>query len=657
MLIYLAELSHTGRGPVPRVVPLATGYIAAATIKMFPEVKVRIFRDPQKLLTAARQNSPDIVGFSVYHWSERLAGFCAGKIKTEFPLVVTVAGGASIDDHDASLKSFLINNPQFDYGVLGQGENGFTNLVKKYLDGSLLEMKEPVGGCAFVDPDGRMVKGDYAIPDLSDLPSPYLDGLLDDFLILGYEPIIQTMRGCPYGCTYCVSGKRSWNKIRAFSLERSFAEMDYIRRLTRSDKLIVADENVGILGDRDVALAERIIAMHQEHGYPQRLYHYTSKIITSQVKKIAILLAPIGQFTMSFQTLDERVRKEIARKSVDWEMFVDYVDWAGRYNIASVTELIFGFPGESADGYISGMERLISTGVNRVYSYNLRLLSGTALATEESREKYGFVTLFRATEGGFGTYDGEIVSEAEEVVISSLSFGESDYFTVRKYGLFLELALGRGYLSDLINFLRKIGLSGEKIVRYLAEEQFDGQPNLRQVVLEYEKRVKEELFYRADDCEKHIRSLVSAGGEVPESKLNLIFTGKIVLNDRVRKELLEAVKLIILKWGTAANIQKIVTDYVDNIVEKRILCFKEDEANEVVTGTNVPVEYLPLKHTETNKVIQSKDIFTIKMQLPEDYKRHRKELKIGSDPDEASLQRIFMTVGRFGLLRHCELFD
>ena len=52
------------------------------------------------------------------------------------------------------------------------------------------------------------------IMDLSEIPSPYLSGRLDEFLDGKLLPITQTNRGCPFTCTFCTEGQRYWTKVR-----------------------------------------------------------------------------------------------------------------------------------------------------------------------------------------------------------------------------------------------------------------------------------------------------------------------------------------------------------------------------------------------------------------------------------------------------------
>ena len=64
---------------------------------------------------------------------------------------------------------------------------------------------------------------------LDQIPSPYLMGSMDKFFDNEeLAPMIETVRGCPYACTFCCWGDPSVNKLRQFSVDRVKAEIDYI---------------------------------------------------------------------------------------------------------------------------------------------------------------------------------------------------------------------------------------------------------------------------------------------------------------------------------------------------------------------------------------------------------------------------------------------
>ena len=45
-----------------------------------------------------------------------------------------------------------------------------------------------------------------ALDDLNEIPSPYLNGMLDEFFDDRWMPVLETNRSCPYRCTFCAWG-------------------------------------------------------------------------------------------------------------------------------------------------------------------------------------------------------------------------------------------------------------------------------------------------------------------------------------------------------------------------------------------------------------------------------------------------------------------
>ena len=651
MIVYLAELSHTGMGRSPNVVPLAAGYLAAFAKKYLPGLDIAIFRDPNLLLQTVEAKRPDIVGFSVHLWSERLSDFCAQKIKEISKNTVIVAGGPSVDDTDPEILRFMRLNRSFDVCIPNEGEIPFLRLLEHIRANGGLLKEQKIEGCATISSDGSLVRGKYIIPDLKEIPSPYLSGFLDGFLEDGYDPIIQSMRGCPYGCKFCVSGTSSWNKLRAFGLDRVFEEFEYIKKRTKSNYLILTDENLGIMGERDVRLAEYMIDSYNSGSFPRRLYFYSAKIITGYVLKAVEILAPIGEFGMSFQTLNEHVKKEIRRTNITYEKFLEYVKWAAQRKIPTSTEMIFGFPYETVDSYIKGIEQLIVSGVDRVYSYNLRLFSGIDLACEESRKKYEFKTLFRLPERTYGCYGGSFVTETEEVVVGSNSFDYADYQKIRKYGLFLELSSGRGYLRELIGIMLKLGLPGEKLVIFLAGYKYDGHPNLFPIVRAYEEMAKGELFATPEECISYAHKIFSSGKPLPEVKLNMIYVGKLILDTAARSEFLAILKDFIRSHCSSQRQIDFFNDYLDGVFINQIVTFDPHEERSVTVKTRVRLDRIEQNDYSSVDDLLGKDPFSVRLDLHEDAVNFLKHKHLLTSNDDATLQDIYMSVSKFGLLR------
>lgn len=382
-----------------------------------------------------------------------------------------------------------------------------------------------------------------------------------------------------------------------------------------------------------------------------QLYYYTAKIITDHVLKVVETLAPIGGFGISFQTLNEDARKEIKRTNIKYDQFLKYIQWAKERKIVSSTEMIFGFPGETVDSYIKGLEKLLLSGVDRISSYNLRLLNGIDLSTQAYRDKYQFKTMYRLPERTFGCYDGTVVIEKEEVVVGSYSFSYDDYLEVRRYGLFLELSSGSGYLSELIQLMVKFDLPGEKIVRYLANHKFNSYPTLASLMSEYLIMSKRELFETSELCTEYFQGLLYKGMQVPEVKLNLIYTGKIMLDANTRTEFFNIVKEFV---RTITNEKKQVDffiEYIDNILALQVVSFNTNEVAIIHGQTKIRVDKIDQNNYTSMDDLLTHAQMSIEFTLHQDAVDFIKKKPLCNINDEVTLQNIYMSISRFGLLR------
>lgn len=643
VIIYLAEFLHTGAGGrTPNTVPLAVAYIASYTMKVFPEAEITLFRNPDEFMASVRKRRPNVVGFSAQLWSENLARTYAAKIKKHDPTIITVVGGSSIEDITVEIERYLEANPAFDVVIPNEGEIPFASLIRHIKEYGRIPCDAPIEGCCTRGSDGKMLRGSYALPDPKEIPSPYLGGFLDRFLAEGFEPIVQTMRGCPYSCSFCVSGSPLWSKLRAFDLERIFAEIQYIHPRTSSSYLILTDENFGVLKERDVQVARFIADHSKKTGFPGHLYYYSAKIVTPSVLEIVNVLNGLGMFGISFQTLDENVRKEIRRVNVKYAKFEEYINWAKSSGIPTSTELIFGFPGETVAGYIDGLERLIVSGVDQINSYNLRLFNGIDLATQGSRAKYQYKTKFRLPERNFGIYEGDTIAEFEEIVTGSHSFDYNDYLMVRRYGFFLEVCSGCSYFTQFMRLMIKLGLRGEKLIAYLSGYDYARFSELGLIVAQYMIAARRELFENTEALQEYLQRMLDAGQEPPEVKLNFIYTGKIIFQSTICKQFFAVVKQFVESQTSDEKLRNLLFDYLDNILLPRIVTFSSGEPDVVEAYSGIDLSRL-----ENDRFNSAADLLLPRpdrliFELHPEIRRFKAKMPACEADSDAVIQDIFM---------------
>lgn len=353
--------------------------------------------------------------------------------------------------------------------------------------------------------------------------------------------------GCPYQCHFCVSGTTEWNELRGFDLDRVKAEIDYALSRSGSKDLILTDENWGVLGDRDVELARFIMGRSRAAGSPSRLYYYTAEVVTDAARAIVETVAPIAwlsEFTMSFQTLNPLSRAAIKRTNIGLDQVAFNVRWARERDIQTASEMIYGLPYETPETFFGGVERLGGDeGIDRLILFPLMLFPGIDLAAQSVRERYGIQTRFRLADNGYGAYDGgQLVSaEAEEVVVATRWASREDFFTVRRYGLFHEVAKARRYLSELLVLSGEIGVAGHGVLRHLARADYSPYPALASLLADHRGEAEAELKPSREEVRQEVTRRLKLGREVTGVRLNLVYLGKLMSSAAAARELMEVV--------------------------------------------------------------------------------------------------------------------
>lgn len=196
---------------------------------------------------------PDYLGLSATTISITNAARIAAGVKAALPNVVTVVGGAHVS---AAPERTLTAFPSFDYGIAGEGETAFFEMLDRLERGASVA---DVAGVAWRD-DARVTANPRApyIDDLDALPTPAWD-LLPDFphrfqpTLFGYPrtPVatLITSRGCPFTCVFCdrsTSGRkgRLHGVERVVSLCRELAERGARHILFLDDLFTVRKQRV-----------------------------------------------------------------------------------------------------------------------------------------------------------------------------------------------------------------------------------------------------------------------------------------------------------------------------------------------------------------------------------------------------------------------------
>lgn len=532
-----------------KVVPLGIGFIGQyAKQKFGNNIKISLYKKVEKFFEDAIENPPDVVGIALYYWANYLNKSVVKKLRKLFKdKVKIIIGGPSIDSDKFQQKIFLQEMfPEADAIVINEGEIAFSNAIENILSKNLFD--EPIDGISFLN-HGEIISGKPigTSTDLSLLGSPYLSGLLDDFLDDEYQPLIQTSRFCPYTCAFCVSGKNR-GKLRGFPLEQVYEELKFISKKfsNRPHHLLrIADENFGIL-KRDIEIAEEIVRCKEKFGFPERLFFYNDKRFTEISRKIVEIAGDMCQYglTLALQTENPDTLKAINRRNVTDQEIDDAIDWARKLNMPTTTELIFGLPFETKSSFIDLMNKSIDRGFDTILVNMLFIMDGIELNRPDQRKKFKLNTKIRPLSSSYGYINGEFVAEHEEVVTSSETFSEKEFFEVRKISFMFFAVFSVGFQKWFFQFIKNnnknIKLT-DIFYHFMNSDLSQKWPKKYLKFLnDFDTAIRSELFDTREEMIEHLKKIYkNNNNNVGEpTRLNINFSSRLIY---LEKEWLEDV--------------------------------------------------------------------------------------------------------------------
>lgn len=583
--IYLADLVYDTL-KTNYVVPLNVAYLAAyAKKKYVDDVDIRIFKYPHELERSIKSAPPDILGLSNYSWNERLNQVFLRLVKRVNPNVVTVMGGPNIRTDRDGIKAYLSSHDSLDYYILFEGEVPFSNLIEQVLNGAVAS-KPPIGcaglikGRLYFEPIDPKKK-----PKEIDYPSPYLAGLLDEFLAdPNMIPLFETNRGCPFACTYCSWGIAALSKVRKRSLDQIYDELDYVvQKSAKQVNWIFGDANFGIL-DRDLDIAKKINRIMNDNGYPIGVTLWHSKNTSKRNIEIAKTIRD-GEGYIAIQTTDPAVLEACGRGNIQFKHIKAQVDFYKGNGLEVATDVLIGLPNETAQSHLNTLISAFNLGFGKINPYNIRMLPGSQYETATDRLKYGVKTKFRPIFGAYGIYDGQRVFEIEESVRATRDMAEPELDDFKVLHWLIDFCWNIGICKPILRLAQEHEINPALALHELSSSKHPLLANLfsrmkEQSMSEWRASKKETIaFYEKHEHFLELESFV---------KLNQLWVATIFQDSNVTSTLLSELKRVITAEMIAKQIKTNGTlDRLADIVSKLVcvdLLQPEFSVREKVSG-------------------------------------------------------------------------
>ena len=405
---------------------------------------------PEKVIELL--DNPFMVLFSCSVWNTEYNKTVAKAIKEAYPSCLITFGGHNVSNNE----NYLRDNDFIDFLTHRFGEEPTEGILESLATGKSLD---EIPNISYRNEAGEIVTTAYAPQTGTDYPSPYLEGTFDEILKddIVFSALFETNRGCPNSCSFCDWGSLK-SKVRLFPMERVFAEIDWF--VEHKIEFVFCTDGNFCLFNRDEEIADYIVHCKNTYGYPKMFRVCFTKNKFDFVFDIGTKFFKNGldkAQTLSFQSMNEQVLKNVGRKNISTEKFRELMLKYNEINISTFSELILGLPGETYETFCEGVNILIENGQHYAINiYPCELLPNAEMGQKAYQEKFGIKSTrvpFKLIHSNEGQKKDDIV-EYSEYITSTDAMSEEEWAKSLLFASYIQGLHNLGLLRALAIYYR-----------------------------------------------------------------------------------------------------------------------------------------------------------------------------------------------------------
>ena len=411
---------------------LAVWYLKASCSAVGIDTKVMEFsinQTTENVYSEIMKQSPEVLCFSVYIWNVEFIKKLCDDIKKVSPRTVIILGGPEVTYNSAEI---LEQNSCIDFCICGAGERSLAELLQRI---ELGKSVNDIDGVSYVC-NGEIVSRGISKVSFCDTVSPYTEEMLS--FCSGKIFYYESSRGCPFGCSYCLSSCD--DGVMYLSVSRVFEELTAI--VKAGYKLIkFVDRTFNANAKRSYEIVEFII-----NNTGDATFHFEigADLLTDELIKL-LATAPPGkiQLEAGIQSTNEKTLEAINRKADLVNLFKRVRQLVNVGNIHMHVDLIAGLPFEDYRSFSQSFNEVYSLGSHELQLGFLKLLYGTKIRIDADENGYLFrdYSPYEFLQSSWLTFDEVIKLKGIERVFELFGNGGRFCFTLE----FLQKRFGSAF--------------------------------------------------------------------------------------------------------------------------------------------------------------------------------------------------------------------
>ena len=366
----------------------------------------------EEIVRGVYARKPDVLMVSTYIWNIEYVKAVIKDFNKICPDVPIWLGGP-----EASYSAeALMNELSFIKGIMiGEGEAVFAELAKVYnVEFPKLTdiIFEGVKGIMFRNDKGVVIATKLPTPlNMDDIPFAYEDLTPFKNRIIYYE----SSRGCPFGCSYCLSSVEK--SLRFRSLDKVFAELKHFID-NKVPQVKFVDRTFNAKHDRVIAILNFL--KENDNGITNFHFEVSADLLRDDEIELMSTLRPgLIQLEIGVQSTNPKTLRAINR-TADMDKLRRNVDAVYKMrNIHQHLDLIAGLPYEDLASFKNSFRDVYSMKPDQLQLGFLKVLSGTQMSAES--DEYGIVysdrTPYEVLQTNWLSYDDILVLKGVEEMV------------------------------------------------------------------------------------------------------------------------------------------------------------------------------------------------------------------------------------------------
>ena len=332
----------------------------------------------EAVLNRLLSENADVIGFCTYIWNVTAVLELAEQIKAQRPHTNIVLGGPEVSYRAGQV---LEECPFVDFVISGEGERPFALLLNAIQAGEYEAFLKIDGLCCRTE-NGLHLSAP-CLPT-QDPVSPYCDEFFD--ALKGRIAYLETSRGCPYSCAFCLSGR--CGTVRFFDLETAKKNILLLAN-SGAQTVKLVDRTFNANKKRAYELFSFIIAQYGKEIPDGVCFHFeiAGDILDDSLLSL-LATAPKGaiQLEIGLQSFHEKTLDAIHRKTDTQKLVANIRKLLAPRNIHIHIDLIAGLPYEDYACFSKSFDLAFSLQPDMLQFGFLKLLYGAPM--RENRAEY-----------------------------------------------------------------------------------------------------------------------------------------------------------------------------------------------------------------------------------------------------------------------------